>query len=193
MNILVGILSAYSVLYFVNRFSKNREKYTYVKSDIDGYSYLVQNKYSDSKHAANTLARIRMKFDKLVAHLKKEFPNDIRTKRIVERFDTRNIMENYDSSEFTSYTQNKGEKMVFCLRTRNEKNELHQLNLITFVALHELAHVASDNLGHDSQEFWDNFAFLLENAVKIGIWKYVDYSKTPAEYCGTTTITNSII
>jgi hypothetical protein len=193
MNILVGILSAYSVMYLFNRINKNMGKYTYVKSDIDGQSYLVQNRYSDSKNAANTLARIRIKFDKLVSHLKKEFPDDPRTKRILERFDTKNIMENYDSSEFTSYTQNKGEKMVFCLRTRNENNELHKLNLLTFVAIHELAHVASDNLGHDSQEFWDNFAFLLENAVKIGVWKYVDFSKNPTEYCGTTTITNSII
>ena len=39
-----------------------------------------------------------------------------------------------------------------------------------FVAIHELAHIASETIGHND-EFWNNFKFLLDNAVEIKIYK----------------------
>ena len=52
-----------------------------------------------------------------------------------------------------------------------------------FVAIHELAHVASEKIGH-SNEFWSNFKFLLVNAKEIGIYDPVDYKKKQVNYCG---------
>ncbi|HAF76958.1 MAG TPA: hypothetical protein DCG42_06505 [Maribacter sp.] len=52
-----------------------------------------------------------------------------------------------------------------------------------FVALHELAHIASKSIGH-TKEFWDNFKFILQNAVKIKIYNPVDYKKENKNYCG---------
>ena len=43
-----------------------------------------------------------------------------------------------------------------------------------FVALHELSHVASKSIGH-TDEFWDNFKFILIESEKIGIYKPIDY------------------
>ena len=40
-----------------------------------------------------------------------------------------------------------------------------ELNTLVFVGIHELSHIASVTKGH-GDEFWDNFKFLLENAVK---------------------------
>ena len=57
------------------------------------------------------------------------------------------------------------------------------MNTLTFVALHELAHVATLSVGH-TEEFWNNFKFLLQEAKKIGIYNPVNYKKEPARYCG---------
>ena len=52
-----------------------------------------------------------------------------------------------------------------------------------FVIIHELAHVASESIGH-TDEFWKNFKFLLIEAEKIGIYKPIDYKTNPKNYCG---------
>ena len=68
---------------------------------------------------------------------------------------------------------------------RKLANELIDENTLTFVALHELAHIMSKTIGHNT-EFWNNFKFLLEHAVKIGIYDPIDYKKKPKKYCGMT-------
>ena len=57
------------------------------------------------------------------------------------------------------------------------------LNTITFVALHEMAHIITKSIGH-TDKFWKNFKFLLQQAIKLGIYKKVDYSANPKTYCG---------
>ena len=56
-------------------------------------------------------------------------------------------------------------------------------NTIIFVAIHEIAHTMTKSIGH-KEEFWKNFKFLLQEAVKIGIYKPVDYKKKNKHYCG---------
>ena len=58
-------------------------------------------------------------------------------------------------------------------------------NTLTFVALHEMSHLATKSIGH-KDEFWENFKFLIEQANKINIYTPVDYEKQKAEYCGMT-------
>jgi hypothetical protein len=48
--------------------------------------------------------------------------------------------------------------------------------------LHELSQLGVDEIGHDD-EFNEAFDFLLAEAIKYKIYKYVDYSKNPAYYC----------
>ena len=45
-----------------------------------------------------------------------------------------------------------------------------------FVAIHEIAHIMTLSVGH-TEEFWNNFKFLLENAVELNIYTPVDYKK----------------
>ena len=54
-----------------------------------------------------------------------------------------------------------------------------------FVALHELTHVGTKEIGHPKQ-YWINFKYILEKAEEIGIYKPVDYDKNPKKYCGMT-------
>jgi hypothetical protein len=52
-----------------------------------------------------------------------------------------------------------------------------------FVALHEMAHLATESIGH-TPEFWKNFKWLLGEAVKINIYTSQDFNNKPVEYCG---------
>ena len=52
-----------------------------------------------------------------------------------------------------------------------------------YVAIHEIAHIATKSVGH-TDEFWKNFKFLLQEAKEIGIYEPEDYKKNPKNYCG---------
>ena len=45
----------------------------------------------------------------------------------------------------------------------------------TFIPIHELGHLATEEVGH-IQVFWDNFKWLLKIATDHGLYDYVDYS-----------------
>ena len=53
-----------------------------------------------------------------------------------------------------------------------------------FVALHELSHVMTKSIGH-TEEFWDNFRFLLKEAINANLYKNHNFRKFPVKYCGT--------
>ena len=158
-----------------------------VRSEIDGKEYLVRNnqKFADSEEAADTLAIIRNRLVDLTNYLEKNDEKSSAVKRLLKNFRPDNITESPRSSKFTSYSVNKGEKIVFCLRSRDENEKLIDINTLMFVALHELAHVMTKSVGH-TEEFWSNFRYLLKNSIKLGVYKYQDFRKKPVKYCGIT-------
>jgi predicted metal-dependent hydrolase len=79
---------------------------------------------------------------------------------------------------------NKGEKIVFCLRSKDKFANLEDENVIMFVAIHELAHIMTISIGH-TEEFWNNFRFMLKEAIKMGIYIRHNFKKKPEKYCGT--------
>ena len=160
----------------------------YVRSEVDGRDYIVQS-LPDKQKAADLLAYIRANLMKLIGHLDKMYADDDRTKRIAKNINLDNISEGAENAKYTSYSVNKGEKIVFCLRSRDEKKKLVDLNTMMFVALHELGHVCTASVGH-TDEFWSNFRWLLEEAIQVGIYKQQDFKTKPKEYCGIT-ITDS--
>jgi len=155
---------------------------TTVKSNIDGKNYQVRN-LPDKQEADDLLAKIRIKLEKLIDSMNKKFPEDSNVKQMVEKFNPNNITESPKSNKYTSYSINKGEKIVFCIRQKNDTEELVDENTITFVAIHELAHIMTKSVGH-TEEFWDNFKKLLKESVKIGIYDRENYTNDPREYCG---------
>jgi len=112
-----------------------------------------------------------------------------RVMQLRERYKVHAISEisPLNPSGSTSYTENKGEKLVLCLRNKtpnaNGEYEFHEINLLVFVCLHEITHIMNDRWGHKMQ-FWQLFKFVLKNAVEAGIYEPVDYSKNPVTYCG---------
>lgn len=154
-----------------------------VISTVDGNKYCVRDR-TKVKEASNLLAQVTEKCKELVSYVDKKHSNDSDVKRLVENFNPQKISETLPTSELTAYSENKGEKIAFCLNKAKTNNEiLIDLNTLTFVAIHELAHLMTSSIGH-KQEFWQNFKFLLENAKDAHIYKPVDYKKKPTGYCG---------
>ena len=151
-------------------------------SSVDGNKYCVRDKIL-SQDAADLLAKVTVKCKELVVYVGEKHPNNPDIKRLVENFNPKKISETLPTSELTAYSENKGEKIAFCLNKTKGGNDLIDLNTLTFVAIHELSHVMTKSIGH-KQEFWQNFKFLLENATTAGIYKSIDYSKDPQSYCG---------
>ena len=150
----------------------------------DGNRYCVRER-EKLELAANLLAEVTQKMKDMVAYMKDKHPDDPRAKRLVEGFNPKKISETLPTSELTAFSENKGEKIAFCLNTTKNGNKLIDINTLTFVALHELSHITTTSVGH-KQDFWDNFKFLLQNAKEAGIYDPVDYKKSPQEYCGMT-------
>ena len=152
-------------------------------SGVDGKKYCVRERQK-LELAADRLANVNEKMNKLVVHCYKKYPDRENVQRLKNGYNPKKIMETLPTSEYTAYSQNKGEKMAFCLNKEKDGNQLIEPNTLCFVALHELSHIATKSIGH-KDEFWNNFKFLLTEASKIGIYEQVDYKKKPARYCGT--------
>ena len=151
-------------------------------SDVDNNTYCVRER-NKIQLVADLLAKVTTKLKLLVKHMESEFPKRDNVKRLVENFNPKKIYETLPTSKHTSYSENKGEKIAFCVNKKENGTQLIDENTLTFVAIHELAHIATKSIGHND-EFWNNFKFLLEEAKKINIYNPVDYKKKPQEYCG---------
>ena len=157
-----------------------------IVSDVNGEKYCVRER-KNIEEASDLLASVSMKMEKLVNYLKETLPDDARVQRLAKKFNPKKIKEILPTSECTAYSENKGEKIAFCLSKEDKKDVDHLIdeNTLTFVALHELSHVATKSIGH-TQEFWDNFKFLLQQATTIQIYVPIDYKAEKQSYCGMT-------
>ena len=154
-------------------------------STVDGNEYCVREREKVNA-AANLLARVTEKCKQLVKYAGEKYPDKDNIKRLVAGFNPKKISETLPTSTYTAYSENKGEKIAFCLNRKKKDNEnLIDEHTLTFVAIHELSHVATKSIGHKN-EFWDNFKFMLEIAKEAGIHNPVDYKMAPKEYCGMT-------
>lgn len=153
-----------------------------IVSTVDGDKYCVRER-AHLQEAVDLLAEVTQKCKDLVAYVGKKYPGEDRVQRLVTGFNPQKVTETLPTSEYTAYSENKGEKIAFCLN-REKKNNSHLIDIstLTFVAIHELSHVMTKSIGHKS-EFWENFKFLLEEAKSAGIHHPIDYKKSPKEYC----------
>ena len=74
-------------------------------------------------------------------------------------------------------------KLYFACDLKNT-GKLHDINLIMYVALHELAHVACPENNH-TPSIYTYFYFFLKIAMNVKIYtKMIIITKNPVEYCG---------
>ena len=180
----------------------------YVTYTVNGRDYLVRN-LPDKQEAADLIARMSLKLEKLVDHIASSNPDELYDQyisgdlqaelytnikpgesssqaddsaaialvrklfktdlaRLVDNFNPDNFSENTPDSKYTSYSVNKGEKIVFCIRDEDDEETLVQENIMMFVSIHELAHLMTKSVGH-GPDFWTNFKILLKIAIDNGL------------------------
>lgn len=180
--VIEGVIITVLVIALVVLLTNQRVEVTIARSNVDGRNYLVQN-LPDKQQAADLLGLISADLIKLVRHMEGEYPDNPDVKRLVRNFDPDNISEAGARDIYTSYSVNKGEKIVLCIRARGSNNNLQSKNLLMYVAIHELAHLMTKETGHTAR-FWENNKTLLREAVRIGVYERIDFDKEPAKYCG---------
>ena len=175
--------------------------YIYLENKASDVTYVKQNKIEylvrnlpDKEEAALLLSKIRGRLIKIVDHTNKKIENDNEKvkdkvfndslKRLKKNFRPNNITESNPGNKYTSYSINKGDKIVFCLRAKDGSNKLTDINTMMFVAIHELAHLMTKSIGHTT-EFWDNMRFLLKEGINLGVYKKQNFNDNPVDYCGT--------
>jgi len=164
-------------------FSWYNSQLIYVRSKINKKLYVVRN-LENKQDAANLLSKIDNKLTTLVNKLYTKYKNtDERVVLMKNRFRNHEIREALHKNNQTSYSINKGEQIVLCIRNKKNPLELSDINTITFVAIHELAHVMTISIGH-KKEFWENMRFLLAHAIEWKLYKEVNYYENPKPYCG---------
>jgi len=178
--VIIGIIALCGYMYF----ERSDFQLKCVVSTVDGNKYCVRET-SKVKESADMLAKVTEKCKKLVVYAGEKFPDQDNVKRLVEGFNPKKVMETLPTSEYTAYSENKGEKLAFCLNTEKGGSTMIDEHTLTFVAIHELSHIATKSIGHKT-EFWENFKFLLEQAKASGIHTPRDYKKEPQKYCGMT-------
>ena len=193
INSLVLLIVFVIVIYYI--LFINFGKVSYVESYYDGNEYLVQNSLYKEESAVLLSKLIeKMKFlrDYLAENIDKydeykEYINllsnnftDFRTQ----------IYEGSGEDNLTSYSVNKGEEVVFCLHSKKDR-KLHDINLIMYVAIHEMAHIACPEIGH-TLLFKKIFNFLTIRAMELNIYEKIDFESYPQEYCGMK-LTSSIV
>ena len=177
------------ILFFYGIFLSNFGKVSYVESYYDGKKYLVQNTLHKEESAvllSKLIERMNFLRDYLSSNIDKypDYAEYIRLLSVNFNEYRTQIYEGDGENNLTSYSVNKGEELVFCLHSK-DTGRLHQLNLLMYVAIHEMAHMACPEVGH-TPLFSKIFKFLTEKAIEINLYKKEDFSNTPQEYCGMT-------
>ena len=119
---------------------------------FNGDQFLVRN-LDDKEEAAEILSSMKTKLKKISDYIKSKTDSDSTlfikqyNDTILEKFDFIIFREATGNSKFTSYSVNKGEEIVFCLRSKKD-NKLHDINELMYVAIHEIAHVGCPEIGH---------------------------------------------
>lgn len=140
--------------------------------------YMIRDK--NIQETANLYCDINKRILTLIKYLKKYHPIDPRTLRLVDEYDENDICE----STGQTFTINKGRNIYLCTQDRN--GNLYDINTLMFVIIHELTHVSMPEYDNHSRLFWDNNVWMLNNSIRCGIYKKIDYSIYPCEYCGIT-------
>ena len=178
--IFIGVVLFVSINMYLK---SDRMNLTCIISDVDGNQYCVRDR-TKLKDAANLLATVTTRCSKLVNYMHTKYVDDTRCQVLYKNFNPSKVIETLPTSTLKAYSENKGEKIAFCLNKKNENNnKLIDINTLTFVALHELSHLMTSSVGHN-QDFWTNFKFILENAIELKLYNPVNYKETPKEYCG---------
>jgi hypothetical protein len=177
------------------------------QSSIDNRHYKVRKGTTAAKQLkSDLLATLYKKLEIIINSLKEEPIKTPEVVRLIQNWDAGITIKEIGYLESdAAYVINK-KNISICLKNFCDSrycviNSIENINLLTYVGIHELAHVMSLETGH-GDEFKMNFRYLLEYAKKLRYYDrllmgefplYIDLKdiKTPPSYCGVS-IKNSI-
>jgi hypothetical protein len=127
------------------------------------------------KHSAETKESL-----KLLNHMKNTLCDALQQSAYAMDENVQRLLKNRDVSvvavsgtKTLAYSVNKGEVIGMCISGNN-------MDSMFYVLLHELAHIMTVSQ-HHTEEFWENFKFLVHFAILQGL--YVEHNST-SSYCG---------
>lgn len=169
---------------------------------VGGNSYKIHEDLENPQQAAETMDKLNTVAHTLIDKLYKKYIdnpsglNNIRPDKqdivragiiaMKSNFKTANMEENIPerSGGDTSYVINKGSVFAMCLRDPKNGNQIDpKFNALVFVLIHEMAHLATTSFGHDTL-FWNNFRFLLREAIQFNLYELENYKVNGSPYCG---------
>lgn len=156
-----------------------------VTSKVKKYCNTINQCFNITDKEKDEFNVVKDKLITLHSELLKHIPqNDSRHNRLKNKFNKNNVYEVYphNKQKDTSYSINKGQEIHMCIRSGEDFNKIHDINIIKFVFIHELAHVITVEEQHTGK-FWSNFKYLLNIAEKNGLIENYDYEKFNREYC----------
>lgn len=168
-----------SLFYFI------KKSVTFIKSSIDKKYYIVRNEKTKYQ-AADLLAKLRFNMIKLSEYMYKNTDKNntyypyITT--LHDKIYNVKLEENPNSDKYTSYSVNKGEQIIMCLRNK-ETNEFHTENLLMYVLLHELAHIACPEYNH-TPLFVNIYKYFINQSINLGIYQNINFDIDNIKYCG---------
>jgi len=177
------VLVAISYLLYINR-------NMILQKGRDGHNYLVRD-MDDKEKATDTLVVLRKKLIDLIDYIDIKMdhstdPNFLKYKENIKQIKSKLpsvvIRETSPYTNHTSFSVNKGQELNFCIRSKTT-DDLHNINDLLYVAIHEIAHIGCPEIGH-TKLFYDINVFLLKEALEFNIYQYANYDTMPIEYCG---------
>lgn len=174
-----------SIIYLAYKIYNDSDMFhlTCIISEHNNKKYCIRDR-EKLNQASNLLAKTADKLTIFVSKMNVELPDHPITLQLNKNFNPDKIKETLPTSEYTAYSENKGEQLALCLnKSKNNNDDLIDENTLFFVALHELTHVGTATVGHD-EIFWKNFKFILQQAVKFDLYHPEDYKKNKTSYCG---------
>ena len=199
---VIVILILIVVYKYTNDYINNRN-IVYMTDKTNNYK--IRSSYDNSHDALYLISEVNDKIMVFFTYLKNKYKinntyddnnnydsmypmgcRDI-VSRMLYNYNPEAIIENDPrKSNETSYTISKGKELHLCLRNKKYPNELHPVDDILFVVLHEASHMGNANWDLDAHKnnFWTIFKFVLYEAKNAGIYNPINYKEYPITYCG---------
>lgn len=196
--LLVGIYVSIAIILIVIIVAMLTRSYNNTVEVGDTIQYTVIKRFPDRNEASRKLHLINNNAIELIKYIKKQNPDP----NLFE-FELIDLLKNkYNPDELKELDAvwsvghramtDKDKNISMALRKKT--GDFYDMNLLMFVFLHELSHVATpvkytEKDGHPS-EFWKTFKFLLIHAEEINIIENINFKEYPSEYCGIPIIYN---
>lgn len=201
------LLVLFIVLCFIIFYTYFYDNTTWYTSTIDSRKYRVRNGPNDVKQEkSNLLANLNLKLNFVISNLSNEPDKSEAVNRLITNWNRGISTKEIGIMEpEAAYVINKQYMSIclknFCNSLNCKENNIENINLLTYVGLHEMGHIMSEEIGH-GDEFKTNFRFLLDYSKNLNLYDpilnqeypiYIELTKlnTPSSYCGVSII-NSI-